>query len=187
MSAENLLHWYRLATHQDMEEARWYWAAHEQCKAAAAAAGVDFKAFVYAVAVLSPRCSWDVNIKAASEVASNGTTNYGLKVNRLKAIEILAGNLEALRGQKVTRFALSILNPNKYVAREVVVDVWAWRAWSGHLAGETTLSAKQYDTIAADYKAAAEEAGLLPGEFQAVVWVVVRRLARKHGQLSLDI
>jgi len=184
---KNLLHWYNLATDSDLEASRWYNEAHDACLELSKREGVDYKQVVYAVAALSPMLSWDYNILAVEQLITHGETNYGLKKNRIKAVRILEGDLSALSGQKVMRFAKSILNPRKYTADVVTVDVHACRAWDNRLTGDRSLSANEYAKISDGYKQAAAIVGLAPGEFQAVVWVVIRRISKRHGQLGLGI
>jgi hypothetical protein len=186
MTVQNLVAVYGQATRYEQAQAAWYWQARADCIKAAQVCKIPLKRFVYAVAALSPAVKWERNVEAALELALTGYTGYGYKVNRVKAWECLQGNFEALKGPKVTRFAQSILNPARY-SREVVIDRWAIRAWSGTMGEVKTLTLKQYHGIASDYREAARLAGLLPGEFQAVVWTVIRRIGNHPAQIALDI
>jgi hypothetical protein len=173
----NLLALYGQATEFDRAEGAFYARAHDECLAAARQLGVDFKRFVWAVAAISPQIKWEVNIKGACELVRTGSTHYGFPANIDKARRCLDGDLAALKGDKVTRFACNILNPRKYAA-EVVIDRHAQRAALGTLTGfNATPTRLQYAALAEEYRAAAREVGLAPGTFQAVVWSVVRRLS----------
>jgi len=175
---ENLLAFYAKALPTERAQARWYHTAHDECKSVAYELGVPFKHFVFAVAALSPGCYWERNILGVEQLVTEGDTGYGYRRNRAKALECLAGNLQALRGPKVTRFAANILDPDQH-AYDVVVDMWAWRAWEGVVIGEAkSLTPKQYEAIAEGYVSAAKQVGLTPSAFQAVVWTVTRRLGK---------
>lgn len=178
MTTKNLLDMFKQADRYDKAAAMWYTAAHIECQYHAERLGVSLDTFVRIVACLSPAVKWEVNINAAVQLVETGDCPYGYKKNRTKAVEILNGNPEALKGPKVTRFYETILNPES-AAYHVVVDRWAYRAWTGNVwdTSEVTLSAKMYAQIEADYIEASKQVGLNPGDFQAVVWVVARRLA----------
>jgi hypothetical protein len=175
---KNLLHAYSLANAEDHAEAFWYEQAHTECKVAAHRLGVKFKHFVWAVAALSPMCYWERNIQGVVELAQSGETGHGFRKNRDKALECLKGNLDALKGKKVTAFAKNLFNPLDH-KDDVVVDQWAIRASLGVVAGAYPgLQPKVYDQIAEAYRVAANEVSLEPSEFQAIVWTVVRRLGK---------
>lgn len=177
-SVSNLRKFFELARPDELAEAHWYERAHAECKRMAQALGVDFQQFVWAVAALSPNMYWDRNIVAVVELVKHGKTGHGFPHNQVKALEILSGNLEALRGDKVTRFAWNIFQPSKY-KHEVVVDKWARRAWHGIVGGDVQgATGTKYERIADDYRHLANEVGLKPSEVQAVIWIVVRRLGK---------
>ena len=181
MSVQNLLSVYSLAQGSDLDEAQWYYVAHEECKQVASELGIKFKNFVWAVAALSPMCYWERNILGVKQLALTGQTGHGFGKNRVKALECLQGNLAALKGDKVTRFALNLLSPADH-DNDVVVDIWAIRAHNGVVAGEVNgLRGLAYKRVADDYRAAAETVGLKPSQFQAVVWVIIRRLGKVYN------
>lgn len=184
----NLLWFYNAASDWQRSAADWYWEAQAQCFARADHLDVDRKTFVWMVAALSPSCRWSKNIKAAEEIVRFGKTGYSYPINREKALRIYeTGDLSILTGDKVTRFAESIWDPET-TASTVVVDIWATRAWLGQWWG--MLPAPRgiaYEMIEHDYKQAAKQVGLWPGSFQAIIWTVVRDMARSHGTPMLPI
>lgn len=183
---DNLLMFYGMATNMELSQVDWYRQAHEECRYAATRCGVDFKTFVWVVAVLSPLTRWEQNISIAEEMVRHGRCRIAFSANQEKARRILAGDLGALRGPKVTRFAWSLYDPHN-TERVVVVDTWAIRAWEGRVRGPVNCSRYKYHRIAQGYREAAALVGMEPAAFQAVVWSVVRNLSRRSGQLMLDI
>jgi S-adenosylmethionine:diacylglycerol 3-amino-3-carboxypropyl transferase len=63
----------------------------------------------------------------------------------------------------------------------VTVDVWAARAATGDRSRDR-VTAKQYQTIAAAYRAAADIVGANPRDVQAAVWVHTRNQWRADGR-----
>jgi hypothetical protein len=89
------------------------------------------------------------------------------------------GDWDVIRGQKVRSFLDNITKPHESDA--VTVDVWAERISTGDLKQPgSTLTAKKYQAIVEEYRAAAEVVGLRPLVLQAITWVVVRRLAKSR-------
>jgi hypothetical protein len=140
-----------------------------------------------AAAILSPRKPWSfvlMGIRALLRARASGidpltVTVPGFKSCHIKAVKALDGDLRGLSGPKVCAFYDNLLNP--VTSRAVTVDCWAYRAYSDDLkAPARWLSLKQYNDVAGAYFRAAASIGAIPCQFQAVVWVVVRRVA-KHG------
>lgn len=142
------------------------------------------------IAVLSPRCNWQVNIEWAWRIAHSYINQVPiltggmqpLQVNINKAVRILATrDVSILSGPKVLAFYDNILYPQS--SREVTVDSWAYRAYI-ELIGITriiphNITEKRYTTCAQAYKEAAAQVDLLPCHFQAIVWIVCHRLEGK--------
>lgn len=95
---EHLLGFYEQATPQELQAVNWYREAHDACLQAAQACQVDFTQFVYAVAALSPHCPWVGNIQGVIDLATRGTTRYGFRINREKALHCLDGNFSYFKG-----------------------------------------------------------------------------------------
>lgn len=172
----SILDYYGKATDADIAAGtEWYATALATAERLAIAGGITTDTAARIIAVLSPRKRWWQNIVAAEciiEAFRNGQDMPyiagTLGANVRKAWDIVHGNPDALRGQKVTRFYQNILG----IETEVTVDVWAMRAagvWD-HDAPTTT----EYREIAAAYVAAAAVAKVSPSALQAIVWTVVR-------------
>ena len=133
----------------------------------------------YVFAALSPRIDLDQNKRGCEimmQAARKGEDQpmcAGTSINRSKAWAIAStGDLSALRGPKVTAFADNLANPD---SEQLTVDVWAMRAYYGDRdAQPSTPTPKQYDAIKQSYIDGAEQVGLHPYEFQAVVWNAIR-------------
>jgi len=185
----------------------WYATANKDCKTLSSRYGIGLETLIRVVAVLSPQLRWSHNVAAAeiivryyvsggyipaiSRYYSKESTlvelgrelshvKMGCNVtgaNKIKALWILQGYGSMLRGPKVERFFDNI---HKFMTSgEVTVDSHAILAWLGRIdSASVALGAPSfYSIIAADYCKAAEMVGLSGLEFQAVVWIVRRRLA----------
>ena len=134
-------------------------------------------AFVFAA--LSPRIDLKQNKRGARKMLTAARMGLaepvvaGTKANRTKAWLIATtGDLSHLKGPKVTAFADNLAHVD---STHITVDVWAMRAYYDDLTeGARTPTAPQYDEISKAYIAGAEQVGLHPCEFQAVVWNAIR-------------
>src|SRR4051794_34841486 len=103
---------YRKAGEVELEQgATWYAAAAADALEIAADGGIPFRSVAGVIAALSPRTSWELNVRWARELArayAAGETcpRIGTTANRRKAWEIAAGAdpLEVLSGPKVRAF-----------------------------------------------------------------------------------
>lgn len=99
----------------------------------------------------------------------------GLKSSVIKALWILQG-IDCLSGPKVNDFYECILNWENYLG--ACIDSHAIQAWFGSLKGGTYgVPPTFYRIVRADYIKAAEKVGLSPLQFQAVLWLVKKRLS----------
>ena len=158
--------WYRIAWNIAADMGRRYGVSGEQAAAV--------------IAILSPRCSWEVNIARAEAWLGEGST-VGLftwQVERLR--EMLADMdgswVEYVRGPKVSRFYRNIVGDTS----AVTVDIWASRVALGWV-GANDNTYKQmvgtplrYELVERAYRAAANRLGVAPSTVQAVTWVQVR-------------
>lgn len=200
MSVENILHTYNQATEWDYESGiNWYSGAHKWIVSKAKQYGFLPPIVAAVVAALSPRNKWHNNLKDAetilAAVAGNAKHPFNLKVHTTGVFRDTAfsiaqtGNIDLLKGPKVTAFYDNLLHPNKSEA--VTVDVWAARIARGDLKAKAKdFTDKEKARMMDEYKAAAEEVGLTPLQIQAVTWLVARRYAKiKVGaeQLALPL
>jgi hypothetical protein len=101
------------------------------------------------------------------------------KVNIVKALWILQGHEWVLRGDKVSSFLDNILN--WATSNAVTVDSHAIQVWFGRMEEGTYSVPKAFYTIlAADYRKVAEMVGMTPLAFQAVVWLVKKRVTEEN-------
>jgi hypothetical protein len=143
------------------------------------------------VAAVSPGLRWERNIEAARRII-DGESLDGLGVRWYdgvrKAERIIAGEkpLSVLRGNKVRAFYRCIVNPKNKNA--VCIDGHAYAIWAGRRIGTMdvpNITDKMYESISADYREAADLAGILPNQIQAITWIVWRRIHLDKGQLRL--
>ena len=141
----------------------------------------------YAIAALSPQKDWITNQVAIIELCETGTTRFQSRINVSKANRCLAGELSALRGPKVERFALAIMNPlGDTVA---CIDRHAFSIWMG--TKQTDIQIKvlarkgAYEMVADAYSEAAKILDVPVHIVQATTWVVHRDkhdVVRKIGK-----
>lgn len=183
----DILQVYEQASPSDFAARHWYRHARQACQQLADETGLSLEVAVGVVAVLSPRLKWEANIREARKVIE-GKTSMALGRNVEKARRILATGRVELSGPKVTSFYRNILEPDD--SQAITVDTWAARVWSGDWTWGKPVDKKTYWQIAADYREAARQVGLLPCELQAITWESVRRIVTSKGgkgQLSLTI
>lgn len=147
----------------------WYKRARRQCEKLAHEHGTSLETSAGIVAALSPRVRWESNVDMARALLE-GRPVHGLRRNVDKARRILHGEdpAQVLRGPKVCAFYAAILGDS----RAVVVDTWMLRAVNFHTDKPTQ---RQYDRIALQIAMAATLVGTAPAEFQAIVWVQIRK------------
>ena len=137
--------------------------------------------FMKMVAATSPMCDVPTNIKLALRAwkqlnkLNNGLPDVHMKRPRYTGfIRSHKLNLRratvgaALSGPKVKSF-YSNLTGWSY---DVTIDRWMLRAVR---CTRDSLTVKQYDSLAAEFRALAEEVKALPCEFQAAVWTAMKR------------
>jgi len=130
----------------------------------------------YAIAALSPQKDWITNQVAIIELCETGTTRFQSRINIDKARRCLAGQLSSLRGPKVERFALAIMNPlGDTVA---CIDRHAFSIWMGTKQTDIQIKVLQrkgaYELVADAYAEAAKILDVPVHIVQATTWVVHR-------------
>ena len=165
----------------------WYERANRLAKKLGEKHNIPVQNVVFAIAALSPIKDWGGNQLATIELVETGDTKNQTPDNVAKAKKCLAGDLGALRGQKVTRFAGAIMNPQGDSV--ACIDRHAFSIWMG--AKQTDVQQKvlarkgAYETIADSYEIAAKISGRPVHEVQAITWVVWRDMhdvERKIGK-----
>jgi hypothetical protein len=149
------------------------------------------------IAALSPGRNWTENIYDAETFLAEyskgargrylpAVGTYGGK-NLRKAERIAAGAdpLDVLGGPKVRAFYRCIVNPES--REDVCIDRHSKCAAYGVKTAENSLvKLSEYDHIADHYRRCARQVGVLPNQFQAVVWVTWRRLSGVLAQQDLE-
>jgi len=176
-SVDNLLAVYAAAD-QDTQDAgrRWYDEAHLDLVRRCQENNVTLPQAAAIVAVLSPGLSWDMNLKALdSLLAGQKATGYGANV--AKAQRLLAGEDpdSVVGGDKVRAFYHTLRDPA--TADMAVVDRHMIRAWLAlhDQRGGYACSPAMMRRAAADIAQAAQQADLPTHQFQAAVWLQIRK------------
>ena len=178
-SVQNILNTYESATDiQLMAGEQWYFAALALAEELADQHDLPVVNVAYAIAALSPQKDWITNQVAIIELCSTGFTRFQSGANIHKANRCLAGALSALRGPKVERFALAIINPlGDTVA---CIDRHAFSIWMGTKQTDVQQKVLQrkgaYELVADAYAEAAQILDVPVHTVQAVTWVVWRDL-----------
>ena len=187
-STQNIINSYERATEeQRMAGENWYFAALALAEDLADRHDLPVVNVAYAIAALSPVTDWITNQIAASEVCATGFTRYQSGANVDKANRCLAGELTKLRGPKVERFALAIVNPLGDTT--ACIDRHAFSIWMG--TKQTDVQQKvlarkgAYELVADAYAEAAKFLDVPVHIVQATTWVVWRDMhdvVRKIGK-----
>lgn len=197
ISAEHVLSVYKSATEEERSEgADWYQAAHTFARGMSDRYGLSLAQSAGIIAALSPRLSWDLNMRAADTLARTGDCAT-LFSSKLKAKRILWGResvesvLQCPRcqrkagkhvcsGQKVRAFFACILAAGE--CDSVCIDRHAFDIAAGHVTDDVTRKLLDrrggYDTVANAYREAARIAGVSASTVQAVTWVAWRNAKR---------
>jgi len=176
-SVANIISTYERATEeQKIGGENWYWMAQHLAESLADQHDLPVVNVAYAIAALSPVTDWITNQIAASEVCATGFTRFQSGANIDKANRCLAGELSALRGPKVERFALAIINPlGNTVA---CIDRHAFSIWMGTKQTDIQIKVLQrkgaYELVADAYAEAAKKLDVPVHIVQATTWVVHR-------------
>jgi hypothetical protein len=171
----------------------WYSDANAKCQELAEKYGYSLEIVCGVVAAISPSLKWEWNVDAAETILREyhagirdvrkfslvGT--YG-KNNRRKCLDILNGTHPLIvlgkresSGQKVRNFFCNLFDPSNI--ESVAIDRHAKGAAYGYKTRDTDIvRPNEYPILAECYKTIALELNLKPNQFQAIVWVIWRRL-----------
>lgn len=187
--ARHIVATYEAATPAERVEGRsWYATARD---AAVELDPTDPERAAAVIAVLSPRVSWDRNVKLAAD-AYAGRPLACLKRNAEKAMTLVNGAdpEEIVSGEKVRAFWRAIVNPTD--ARAIVIDRHAIDVAYGEVMdderrGKILGKRGAYGEVADRYVYATEiinqrfGVDLTPVQVQATTWVAWRRLKKGFG------
>jgi hypothetical protein len=151
----------------------WYATEHAYAAALARHAGEPLAVVCACLAVLSPRCQWPRVKDACAHLLAGERPSGVFGHNLVKAKAILGvrhGDLiDPARAPKTWAFWQNLWHPLD--RNPVTLDTWMCRAHD--LSPRVSLST--YQSLAAAYRAMAEELDLIPNQLQATVWLHMRR------------
>jgi len=184
---DNLIAFYNLATSAErIEGLYWYNNARMSACDLSAKYKLPFPVCCGVIAILSPGMPWVKNVEYAElviQMALAGFEPSDYKVatygnNKTKAHKlVLTGDLSLVSGDKVSSFYENILDP---MSQAVTVDRHAIKAWLGFQGGGGVhIPPKLYPRVAEDYRKAAQTIGVTASGFQAVCWVVYKRMSKE--------
>jgi len=180
-----VLRWLDRATPSQRDEGRaWYLSARKFAYSLASDTPYTLEQVAGVIAVLSPQVNWEHNKATAAEAVRAHTIgrrtlpNYsGFGTNKTKAFRVLDGDIEAVRGPKVTAFRNAITGD----LSNVVLDIWAMRAARSHgdsmarlFRSDEMPLVRERRAVEEAYRRAAAARGLAPAEAQAIVWVACK-------------
>lgn len=152
--------------------ANWYSAGMNIVNELAEASGFTREQTAAAVAHLSPRLSWRLNIMGAQAMLLHDIiAPYLMRASVGRALQALGSTdpLSTLRGPKTSRFARNLLGDHDVVtvdawmARVVLADRW-----------KALGNAGVYDAVEACFQGTARRVGVAPAIMQAVIWISER-------------
>lgn len=133
------------------------------------------------IAALSPLRRWEINIKIAFEFMETGDCGQMMQLKD-KARRIVSSNgteseiLDILNGPKIKAFFLNILHHDRNT--NVTVDRHATELAMNKVYGDDVagLSESQYLFFQEQYRAVANEIGVMPNRLQSATWLRWRYL-----------
>jgi hypothetical protein len=179
----SLLDWYHRASADIHDEGlHWYDNQRELIRELARAHNLGVACVAAVVAALSPMTRWTENVAGAVRLLRawengepspprNATLFYK---NAVKAWAILNGDDPArlfATSPKVYAFWCNLIGDET----QVTIDRWMLRAMCEHRDAQNGLKPARYHIFADDVREAAASVGETPAEFQAIVWVQIRR------------
>jgi hypothetical protein len=186
---ENLTLAFRNTTPADrIKGMGWYAEAQRFAETLATVANMPTRNIAGAIAATSPAQTWEIQQVYLPELVRdylNGTpahksTGIGTVEQKRKAYACLDGVLGALgNGKKTNRFLANLLGNTTVVT----IDRWAYRVAVNDLS-VMQPSPDWYEAIEAAYQEAAWQLGYTPREFQAILWVYIRRITSRKDILN---
>jgi hypothetical protein len=183
----HVLQEWKKVTREDLQQGiQWYEQANELAHSMAVGTSYTPDQIGAVISAMSPRMPWGRNKVAARVIVdrhSNGDRNVkgiGLWDNVKLSYAILddASSIETLKNKR-HHFYLNIMG-RKDVA---TIDSWMCKILFGR---DTTIEAAgdNHDLCSMVIESAAEVAGLNPRDFQAALWVMVRREMLTENELA---
>jgi hypothetical protein len=190
-AVKNILAILNLATAQEVAEGTvWYTEAHHFCLTNAERFGLRVEVVAGIVSALSPATDWERNKSDALQVLlgnrSHGYGTYGPNVEKAFRIRDTSAG-EDISGfflaPKTFNFYHNIVNPN--AAEFVTIDRHALSVAMGATRADKAVKLTEYRELTKAYKKAADKAGLLPADLQAITWCVWRNRKGYKSKFTL--
>lgn len=196
--AANLQKTYEQATAEELAEGvTWYERSHEFCEDLAGRYHLPVRSVCGIVAALSPGSEWGRNKTDAEtfcEAFSRGARgkelplvgSYGwANIKKAEKIALGADLLDVFspRARKVRAFYTCLADPAE--ERAVCIDRHAKSAALGRKLAdnETAVRSEQaYHRLAEHYRRGAQKVSVLPHQFQAVIWMVWKRIGEAMAE-----
>lgn len=152
----------------------WYNNAYDECVDISLNSQYTIHQVAAAVAHLSPRMSWNLNIKYARELVETGSAPVMTRSLENAKIALDSDNpidTFGLGAMKTRNFYHNILGDYS----KVTVDSWAARIAIPNGPSDQILGRKgMYNAVSHAYTLAGKDQNLTPAETQAVAWCVAR-------------
>lgn len=96
--------------------------------------------------------------------------------------------MSSTRGPKIKSFFKNIVNPED-LSKPVTVDGHMVGAWAGKkiLMKDVAIIKFNYEQVAGAVRTLADEAGIWPCQFQAIIWFTWKRIHRAVYNQNLDL
>jgi hypothetical protein len=165
---------------QLLEGSEWYIRAYHFARSLSS----DVKTAAGVIAALSPRQSWEYNVKLAERAFTDiGLVEGAFSANIEKANRILHGEdpeIVMATAKKTLNFYRSIAEP---FGNHVTIDVWAARVATGFWCLDADMKAMKrkgvYESFADAYREAASIHNIPVTAMQAITWGVRRDEGKK--------
>jgi hypothetical protein len=181
----NLLALYATRTASDVERGcAWYLAARTIVRSWSTHYGYSANTVACVIAALSPQCDWPRNLIIADDMLAQRAPSVGgalpaniTKARRLRDTDSDSGPVgprmlrEFPQGPKVYHFAANLAGNTDVVT----IDAHCLQAALADPTATTKLRWTPYCVFAECYAHAAQESGLLPCDFQSVIWHIWKR------------
>ena len=172
--------WANVTSADVSEGERWYADANRIMRDWAEHYGLPIETVASVTAALSPQCRWDLNLIGAANVLDGeplSLTHGPFPANYRKAVAILEDKATSIlpyfvSAPKVASFQQNLQGNLDFVT----VDTHAAQAALGDATAVISLKWKPYVVFAAAYAANANEMGLAPAVYQAILWVSWKRM-----------
>ena len=189
VSIRNIIATYKLATPSEIKEGiAWYLNATTDCKNIAIKYELPIHIVIGVVSALSPNNKWTRNITNADDLCKafiDGQDMDSIKVStyhkmKQKAWSILEQmpsydeTIKILNGKKIVSFFKNISGDESDITIDGHARNIAYNERIGLTDDRTNIGKREYKALQEAYKEAANDAGIMPYQLQAITWRVWR-------------